>query len=430
MTGKPVKELAVLNCAQLVTLAGPARPRMRSEMRDLSVIPDGAMIISDGVIQSVGKRDQIEPQLSAQTTIVDARGRIVLPGFVDAHTHPVFAGNRADEFEQRVSGATYQEIAARGGGIRSTVRRTRSASEAELFEVGQRYQEWFLRGGTTTIEAKSGYGLSLDDELKLLRVISRLNEAGPLRYVPTFLGAHEIPDEYRADHWAYVNLILHEMLPEIAKQHLAEYCDVFCASGIFDVHMSTEILQAGRGLGMGLRIHADQLSRCGGAQMAAQLHAATADHLEQIDGEGIEALVRGNVQPVLLPASAYTLGCKRFAPAREMIDAGLAVVLATDFNPGSSPTPSIPFVLSLASTQMQMTPAEAITASTVNAAYSLGRGAQIGTLEPGKRADFVIHDCQHYREIAYITGIESAAAVYIDGELAFARTTAGSIASR
>ena len=424
MMGEPDIELAVMNCSQLVTLAGPSRPRIRSEMRDLSVISNGAMLIRDGVIQSVGIREQIEPLLSAKTVIVDAHGGIVLPGFVDAHTHPVFVGNRADEFEQRAEGATYEEIAARGGGIRSTVRRTRSASEAELFDVGRRHQEWFLRGGTTTIEAKSGYGLSLEDELKLLRVIRRLNQAGPLRYVPTFLGAHEIPDEYRGNTRSYVDLILHEMLPEVAKHHLAEYCDVFCEPGIFDVSTSTEILRAGGSLGMGLRIHADQLSRSGAAEMAAQLQAATADHLEQTDGVGIEALARANVQPVLLPASAYTLGCKRFAPAREMIEAGLGLVLATDFNPGSSPTPSIPFVLSLASTQMKMTPAEAITATTVNAAYSLGRGAELGTLEAGKRADFVIHDCQHYREIAYFTGIESADAVYISGELAFARASA------
>jgi imidazolonepropionase len=423
MTDKPGTELAVVNCAQIVTLAGPRRPRIRSEMRELSVISDGAMLIRDGVIQSVGKREEIEPLLSSKTVIVDAGGRIVLPGFVDAHTHPVFAGNRADEFEQRSEGATYEEIAAGGGGIRSTVRRTREASEAELFDAGRRYEEWFLRAGTTTIEAKSGYGLSLDDELRLLRVIRRLNDEGPLRYVPTFLGAHEIPDEYRGNAREYVDLIIHEMLPAVAEHHLAEYCDVFCEPGIFDVSTSAEILRAGRGLGMGTRVHADQLSRSGGAEMAAQLQAATADHLEQIDTAGIRALTQANVQPVLLPASAYTLGCKRFAPAREMIEAGLGVVLATDFNPGSSPTPSIPFVLSLASTQMQMTPAEAITATTVNAAYSLGRGAELGTLEAGKRADFVIHDCQHNREIAYFTGVESATAVYINGKLAFARAS-------
>jgi imidazolonepropionase len=420
MTGHPEPELAVVNCAQLVTLAGPRRPRIGAELRELAIIPDGAMLIRDGLIQAIGKKGQVEPLLSSKTVIVDAPGKIVLPGFVDAHTHPVFAGNRVEEFEQRAEGMTYEAIAARGGGIRSTVRRTREASAAVLYAAAQRYQAWFLRGGTTTIEAKSGYGLTLQDELKLLTVIRRLSQAGPVRYVPTFLGAHEIPDEYRGRVQAYVELIIHEMIPEVAKQQLAEYCDVFCEPGIFDVPASAKILGAARDWGLGIRVHADQLTRSGGAEMAAELGAATADHLEQIDSVGIKALAQAQVQPVLLPASAYVLG-KRFAPAREMIEAGLAVVLATDFNPGSSPTTSMGLVLSLASTQMRMTPAEAILATTVNAAYSLGRGNQLGTLEAGKQADFVIHDCQDYREIAYFAGIESAAAVYIAGELVFER---------
>jgi imidazolonepropionase len=415
------RELAILNCGQLVTLAGPARPRVRSEMRELSIIPDGAMLVRGPRIEAIGTRAEIEPLLSSRTNVIDARKRVVLPGFVDAHTHPVFAGNRADEFEQRAAGKTYQEIAAEGGGIRSTVHRTRQASEKELFDAGRRYQEWFLRCGTTTIEAKSGYGLSLDAERKLLHVIRSLDAAGPLRYVPTFLGAHDVPDEYRGKTQEYVRLIVHEMLPEIAKNRLAEYCDVFCEPGIFDVPASAEILRAARQLGLGIRVHADQLTRSGAAEMAAEAGAATADHLEQIDNSGIAALARANVQPVLLPASVYCLGSERFAPARKMIENGLAVVLATDFNPGSSPTPSIPFVLSLAATHMWMTPAEAIVASTVNAAYSVGRGSALGSLEPGKRADFVIHDCGDYREIGYFAGVELAESVCIDGEIQFTR---------
>lgn len=414
---------AVLNCRQLVTLAGPPRPRIRSEMRELSIVSDGAMLVRGARIETVGTQAEIEPLLSSNTQVIDARNRVVLPGFVDAHTHPVFAGNRVDEFEQRAAGKTYQEIAASGGGIRSTVNRTRQASEEELFDAGRRYQEWFLRCGTTTIEAKSGYGLSVEAEQKLLRVIRNLNAAGPLRYVPTFLGAHDVPDEYRGKAQEYVDLIIHQMLPEVVKNGLAEYCDVFCEPGIFDVATSTEILTAGRRVGLGIRVHADQLTRSGAAQMSAEVGATTADHLEQIDQSGIAALVRGSVQPVLLPASVYSLGSERFGPARKMIDAGLGLVLATDFNPGSSPTPSIPFVLSLASTHMQMTPAEAITATTVNAAYSLGRGGELGTLEAGKRADFVIHDCKDYREIGYFTGLEHAGSVFINGELAFGRAT-------
>jgi imidazolonepropionase len=390
-------------------------------MRDLAIIPGGSMFIRNGLIEAIGARAEIESSMSPSTEVVDAKRRIVLPGFVDAHTHPVFAGNRVDEFEQRAEGATYKEISARGGGIHSTVRRTREASEESLLDSGRRNQEWFLRCGTTTIEAKSGYGLSVEAEQKLLRVIRALDSAGPLRYVPTFLGAHEVPDEYRGKSQDYVSVILHEMLPAVVMLRLAEYCDVFCEPGIFDVPTSRDILGAARRAGLGIRVHADQLSRSGAAEMAAQVGAITADHLEQIDESGIEALARGNVQPVLLPASVYSLGAKQFAPARKMIEAGLGVVLATDFNPGSSPTPSIPFVLSLASTQMRMTPAEAITAVTVNAAYSLGRGEEVGSLEVGKRADFVIHDCCDYREIAYFTGIESPWKVYINGELAFDR---------
>jgi imidazolonepropionase len=421
MIPNPERELAVLNCGQLVTLAGPQRPRVRAEMNELSVVSAGAMFIRGGRIEAAGTLAEIEPRFTSKTNVMDAKGRVVLPGFVDAHTHPVFAGTRVDEFEMRATGTSYAEIAERGGGIRSTVGRTRQASEEELFNSARRYQKWFLRCGTTTIEAKSGYGLSVDAELKLLRVIRELGSAGPLRYIPTFLGAHDVPDEFRGKPREYVDLILHEMLPKVVGSGLAEYCDVFCEPWIFDVPTATEILTAARGAGLGLRVHSDQLTRSGGAELAAAVGAATADHLEQIDDAGIAALARANVQPVLLPASVYCLGSERFAPARKMIDAGLAIVLATDFNPGSSPTPSMPVVLSLASTHMRMSPAEAIVAATVNAAHSVGRGANLGSLEAGKQADFVVYDCGDYRELSYFTGIELADAVYISGELAFER---------
>ncbi len=411
--------LAVLNCGELVTMAGPARARVGNELKELSIIKDGAMLVRDGRIERLGASEEIRSEVTAAYQVVDAAGRVVLPGFVDAHTHPVFAGNRVDEYEMRASGATYEEIAERGGGIRSTVRKTRAASEEELFKVARRYSTWFLRTGTTTIEAKSGYGLSPEGELKLLRVIRRLGAETPLSCVSTFLGAHETPDEYRGRTDEYVKLVMEQMLPSVAALGLAEYCDVFCEPKVFDVAASRSVLQAARTLGFKLRMHADQLSSSGAAELAATMNTATADHLEQIDDSGIRALAATSVQPVLLPGSVYGLGSKRFAPARKMIEAGLAVVLATDFNPGSSPTPSIPFVLSLACTQMHMTPAEALAATTINAAYSLGRGAQIGSLEPGKRADFVMHDCQDHREIAYFAGIESAEFVFAGGELVF-----------
>lgn len=406
-------KLAVVGCSELVTLAGPARPRTAGEMRELGIIADGAILISDGRIEKVGARSEIESCMGRDCVVVDAKNRVVMPGFVDAHTHPVFAGNRANEFEQRARGATYAEIAAAGGGIRSTVRQTRAASENDLLSAAQKYVGWFLENGTTTIEAKSGYGLRPEDEYKLLSVIRDIQ---PLRTVPTFLGAHEIPDEFRKQPAKYVDLVVQEMLPKVAAERLAEYCDIFCEPGIFGIEDSRRILTAARALGLGLRLHADQLSKSGAAVLAAELGAATADHLEHTDALGIAALKAAGVQPVLLPGSVYALGSSRYPDARSMIDAGLGVVLATDFNPGSSPTTSMPMVLSLASTQMKMTPAEAVTAATINAAYSLGRGEQLGSLEPGKLADFVIHDCRDYREIGYFFGVRHAREVYIGGK--------------
>lgn len=413
--------LAVVNCSQLVTLKGPRRPRVGAEMRELSIVEGGAMLVRDGLIERVGVREEIEPLMDADCEVFDASGRVLTPGFVDAHAHPVFAGDRADEFEKRAAGVSYQEIAAAGGGIRSTVRRTRAATEDELFEVALRRERWFLRTGTTTVEAKSGYGLSVEDELKMLRVVRRLNTEGSLNYVPTFLGAHEVPDKYRGRREEYVSSVVEEMLPRVASEGLAEFCDVFCEERVFTVEDSRRVLEAARARGLSLRVHADQLTRGGGALLAAELKAKTADHLEHTDAEGIAALKAAGVQPVLLPGSIYALGSARYPLARAMIDEGLAVVLATDFNPGSSPTPSMTMILSLASTQMRMTPAEGLTAATVNAAYSLNRGDELGTLEAGKRADFVVHDCADYRELAYFFGVEHAHATYVGGRSAFAR---------
>jgi imidazolonepropionase len=410
---KENKTVAVINCSQVVTLAGPARPRVGPEMREVGIVARGGLFVRGGVIERVGTAAEIEALFGSDTEVIDAGGRVVLPGFVDAHTHPVFAGTRVEEFEERSRGATYEEIAARGGGIQSTVNHTRAATVDELVEAGRRYAEWFLRGGTTTIEAKSSYGLSLEDELKILRAIKRLNDETPLRYVPTFLGAHSVPPEYRARRDEYVSLIIEEMLPQVAQQKLAEYCDVFCEQNVFTTDEAWKILSAARCHGLGLRMHADQLSLSGGAKLAAELGTVTADHLEHTDAAGIDALRRAGVQPVLLPGSVYALGSSHYPAARAMIDTGLAVVLATDFNPGSSPTASMTMILSLAATHMKMTPAEAITAATINAAYSLNRGEQLGSLEPGKVADFVIHDCEDYRELAYFFGLQHAWKVYL-----------------
>jgi len=415
------KSLLITNCKQLVTLAGPARPRVGAELRELSIIRDGAMLVSDGRIDRVGSRQQIESTIDSNAQVVDAGGRIVLPGFIDAHTHPVFAGTRADEFEERATGVSYQEIAARGGGIQSTVNHTRAASVDDLIARGKRYAQWFLRGGTTTVEAKSGYGLSLEDELKILRAIRALDEQTPLRYVPTFLGAHTFPTEYRSRPDAYVSLVIDEMIPRVAREKLAEFCDVFCEQNVFTTEQAWRILSAARCHGFGLRIHADQLSLSGGATLAAELGTATADHLEHTNEQGIAAMKEAGVQPVLLPGSVYALGSSRYPAARAMINAGLALVLATDFNPGSSPTPSMLMVLSLASTHLKMTVAESISAATVNAAYSLNRGDKVGSLEPGKIADFVVYDCDDYRELGYFFGVEHAQNVYANGQLVYLR---------
>src|SRR5881628_1082736 len=414
--GKPIrKTLAVINCSQLLTLAGARRPRTGGDLRQLSIIEDGALLLCGDRIETVGRRREIESLIPEDCEVIDAGRRVVMPGFVDAHTHPVFAGIRANEFEQRASGATYREIAARGGGIRSTVRATRNASLSDVVTAGKRYAAWFLRNGTTTIEAKSGYGLTIEDELKILRAIRQLNESTPLNYVATFLGAHDIPSEYKTRRQTYVNLIINEMLPRVAKERLAEYCDAFCEEDAFTTDETWQILSAARCHGLGLRVHADQLSLSGGAKLAAELNAATADHLEHTDTTGIAALKASSVQPVLLPGSVYALGSNRYPAAREMIAAGLAVVLATDFNPGSSPTPSMPMILSLACTQMKMSPAETITGATINAAYSLSRGDKIGSLEAGKLANIGVFDCEDYRELAYWFGFPQMHAVYVKG---------------
>lgn len=376
------------------------------------------MLIEGERIAWVGKTDDLPDHHGSE---IDARGKVVMPGFVDAHTHAVFAGSRVDDFERRCLGLSYQQIAAEGGGIRSTVRQTRAATEDQLFAQARRHAKWFVRGGTTTIEVKSGYGLTTEDELKILRVAKRLGEDGRIRVVPTFLGLHAVPSEFDGRKADYVDLVLREILPKVAQDGLAEYADAFIETGYFDADDARALARDAKQHGLKLRLHVDQFTNSGGARLAAELGAATADHLERADAEGIAAMKRIGVQPVILPASVYGLGLTHYPPARQMIDAGLAIVLATDFNPGSSPTPSMPMAISLACTQMKLTPAESISAATINAAYSLGRGGQIGSLEPGKLADFAIFDTNDYREIAIWFGVELAQATYVGGRNVFER---------
>jgi imidazolonepropionase len=396
-------------------------------MRNLGIVANGEVLVRDGVIHALGSSGEASALASPDVERIDATGMVVAPGFVDAHTHPVFAGEREDEYEMRAEGLTYREIALRGGGIRSTVRRTRAASEEELFKAALPRVGWLLEHGTTTIEAKSGYGLTVDDELKILRVIRRLDAETPLDLIPTFLGAHEIPDEFRGQGGGrpaaedYLRLVIDEMFPRVVRDGLARYADVFCEGHVFSVDEARQVMLRGRELGLGIRVHAEQLSLTGGARVAAEIGAATADHLEWIDDAGIDALKSAGVLAVLLPGAVFNLGLSKYAPARNLIEKGVGVVLATDFNPGSSPTPSMQMILSIACTQMSMTPSEAFTSATINAAYSLGLGEKIGSLEKGKQADIAIFFRPDYRQIPYFFGVNHVAAVIKSGRVVMDR---------
>jgi len=406
---------AVVNIGQLATLAGPSRPRVGPELRELGLIRDAAFLIEDGSIAAVGSYEEMRGQIPANAEIIDAQGRLVTPGFVDAHTHLVFAGNRAAEFEQRIAGATYQEIAAAGGGIRSTVKFTRAATEDELLAAARKHRDWMLRAGTTTIEAKSGYGLDRATELRLLRVLKRLNEEGPATIVPTLLAAHTVPEEFAEKRSEYVQWIVDELIPEVVASGLARYCDAFCDDHAFTIEETRQVLIAAKRYGLGLRVHAEQFRPGTGAALAAELGAATADHLEVADVEVLAQFRTAGVQPVLLPGSVFALGRTNYPPAREMVEQGLGIVLATDFNPGTSPITSMPFILSLACLQMGLTPAEALHAATTNAAHSLDLGNRHGSIEGGKQADYLIHEFTDYRELAYFIAAPAGPRVFVAG---------------
>ncbi|MBS1714062.1 MAG: imidazolonepropionase [Armatimonadetes bacterium] len=388
----------ILNIGQLVTMAGPEGPRRGSEMGRIEVVEGAGIVIDGGTVAHVGPTSEVEGHMADET--VDAERGVVLPGFVDAHTHIVFAGQRAPEFEMRTQGKSYQEIAAGGGGIRNTVRATWAATESDLAKLTARRLDEALSLGTTTLEAKSGYGLTDEAERKILRVVRDADGHKGMTLVPTFLGLHATPPNAEADHDAYVRHMIEDVLPSVATEGLARYADAFIEDGYF-THDDARLLAAKcRELGLGVRLHVDQLTDGGGARLAAESGAVTADHLEQTGPEGFKALAGSGTFPVLLPASVLGLGLVRYPDARGMIGAGLPVVLATDFNPGSSPTLSIPLVMSLACRLMKMTPAEALTAVTVNAAASLGLTDR-GRLVPGQRADLSLWRLRDWREVAY-----------------------------
>ena len=409
------RPFVVVNCGQLLTLAGPARPRWGAELRELGLVRDAAMYVEHGRIAKIGSYRDLSSDLPRGVDAIDAGGRAVLPGFVDAHTHMVFGGNRIGDFEQRIAGRTYQEIAAAGGGIASTLAATRKASDEELLRAAKRHAQWFLAGGVTTIEAKSGYGLNEESELKILGVMKSLQGQTALRIVPTLLAAHMVPPEFRDDREAYLQMVIDRLIPQVAKDSLARYCDVFCDDHAFTVDEARRVMLAAKRNGLGLRMHVEQFRVDGGAKLAAELGANTADHLECTDAEGFAALRKAGVQPVLLPASVFALSRSEYPNARAMIEAGLAPAIASDFNPGSSPTTSMPFIITLAALYLRMLPSEAIVASTINAAASLDMAREVGSLEPGKRADFVIHECEDYRELAYFIAAPMRPRVFVGG---------------
>lgn len=399
--------LLIRNLSQIAT---PTGMRGRA-MRDLRIYKDAVIVVRDGKIAYVGDERRSGIEIARD---YDAKGATAVPGFVDSHTHLPWAGNRESEFNRRLQGETYEQIAASGGGIASTVRATRAASEAQLVKNVLARADTMARHGTTTAEAKSGYGLNIADELKQLRAIRTANETSPVRLVPTCLAAHEFPPERRDA--SYVDEVVNEILPAVAKEKLTKYCDVFVERGVFTAEQGDRILRAGLALGMQPRVHADELSDTGGAALAVSLGAASADHLMHVSDAGIAALAKSNTVANLLPATSFFLMSQRYAPARALIDAGAIVSLSTDCNPGSSMTESMSTVMQLATLQMKMTVEESLTAATLNGAYSLGLARETGSIEVGKRADIVLIDAPNYLHLVYHFGVNLVRAVMRDGE--------------
>jgi imidazolonepropionase len=416
--------LLITGAAQLLTLRG-SFPRRGSSLSKLSIVKDGALHVRDGRIAAVGTRAQVESGKDAKNAEkLDVGGRVVLPGFVDSHTHLIHAASRAEEYELKIQGASYEEIARKGGGILNSVKKLRATSADALKARARAALEEFASYGTTTVEAKSGYGLDVTSELKILRLHEELKQEQPLEIVSTFLGAHVVPAEFRGKPdgaHRYIAFLLEQMLPEVVNEGLAEFCDVFCDRGAFTRAQSAQILTEAKHHGLAPRLHAEQLSRTGGAQLAVQLEAASCDHLEHVNGADIKAVAKSQTTATLLPGCDFHLGWKNYAPARELIEAGAIVALATDYNPGTSPTVSMPMILSLACTQLRMTPAEAVAASTINAAYALRREKRIGSLEVGKEADLAVFEVEDYREIPYYFGMQRCWMTVKSGQIVYMR---------
>ncbi len=396
--------LALINIKQLVTVASHGkRVKVGAEMRDLGIIENGAVMIENETIAWVGRMEDLSMGDMKETDVVDCTNMVVLPGFVDSHTHLVFAASREEEFAMRSAGATYQEIAERGGGILNTVRRVRAASKKELKKPARRYINNMLKQGTTMVEIKSGYGLGMDNEIKMLEAITELGKEEVMTVVSTFLGAHAVPPEFKENKQEYIRLITDKMIPYIAERKLAEFCDVFCERGYFDLKETETILTSAKEKGLALKLHAEELSPLGGSELAARMNAVSVDHLEHISESGIKALADSQTVAVLLPGVSFFLN-HQYAPARAMLDAGVPVAIATDFNPGSCMSYNMPLMMTIACTHMKMTPEETITATTLNAAAALKRSHEYGSIEVGKKADVVIFDIPNYKFLPYHFG--------------------------
>ncbi|MED3855512.1 imidazolonepropionase [Priestia megaterium] len=394
----------IKRASQLITVRGGTKePKRAQNMSDIGIIEHGSVVVENGMITFVGSDVEAERYvhtLNGHITTIDASGKIVTPGLIDAHTHIVFGGSREKELEMRLNGAKYIDILKAGGGILQTTTSTREATEEQLIQETSKRLNRFLQYGVTTVEAKSGYGLTLEDELKQLRAAKKLHEKHPVDLVSTFMGAHAVPVEYKENPDEFVRLVIEEMIPRVAEENLAEFCDVFCEEGVFTIQQSEQILEAGKRYGLKPKIHADEIVQFGGAELAAKVGAVSADHLLQASDKGIKQMAKSGVIAVLLPGTAFFL-MEKPANARKMIEAGVPVALSTDRNPGSSPTESLPFIMNLACLTMKMTPAEVLTACTINAAHAIGRADEVGSIEVGKKGDLVLFDAPNYQTLQY-----------------------------
>jgi len=409
-------DLIIKNANELLTIAGASKkPFLGTQMKELGIIKDGGLAVNNGRIVAVGKTENIIKRFKGKESL-DANEKVVMPGFVDCHTHLVFAGSREEEFEMRLQGASYMEILQKGGGILKTVQDTRKASKTELVENCKRTLKVMLEHGTTTAEAKSGYGLNMKDEIKCLEVMKILNEKQPVEVVPTFLGAHAIPPEYKNNTDGYVALLIEEMIPAIARRKLAEFCDAFCEKGVFSIEQSKKILLNSKRHGLMPKLHADEMTRLGGAELAAEIEAVSAEHLLFASEKGMEMLAEKGVVAVLLPGAAFSLMLGRYADARKMIEFNVPVALGTDFNP-SCWIENMQTIIALACYEMKMTSAEAIVAATINAAHALNRAREVGSLEVGKRANILVLGVPNHKFLGYRHGVNMVEKVVKNGKL-------------